>query len=426
LREAHQILDNIISDTKSSDLRARASGAKWFERHRLHFLLESVVRAKKSTRKDEMFNPWYIIELKSTVDLIKKWKIDEIWQDIEPSLKDKDSYMHTVGKLFLIEMFRDRGDNIELVPKSKGASPDLKIQAVGGAEEWVYIECYQPNIFSGELSDISDRRIKKAVNRAMDKAKRQFSRLNPGIIAIIGYNQPSDNWERLQKYCTIRLDNTDRPYLGGFYLVDLGVLRTLTDEGSSFRMKISLVFITNPSYFGRIDIIDPILETKPIVIENRGTKKSSEILDMTLSEIKKDPQKNSRKKRNEIKRKTHTIKLIPYKHANSEKDTIFTIKIENEPLFRGQSNINYACSECGRILAEKIWRFSFINVIFRCPDCQTDGKIPAQELPLHPIKGTIGMQVGLHVFGRVANITQGVSLIGGIPTRAILNLTQTN
>jgi hypothetical protein len=89
----------------------------------------------------------------------------------------------------------------------------------------------------------------------MAKAKRQFETKHPGIIAILSYNQTTKTIEGLKQKLTKRLDETDRPYLAGFVLLDQNILFEKKDKEISFTPIVNAEFISNPSYFGRIDII---------------------------------------------------------------------------------------------------------------------------------------------------------------------------
>ena len=119
---------------------------------------------------------WFLAELKATLEVIRRWKDDPRWRDIEPSLKDKNHFTHTIGKLRVAEHFIMCGHKAEIVPRGREASPDLRIRAIGGAQEWLYVECYQPSAFRGKLGKTSESVLDKIVSKSMAKARRQFKK----------------------------------------------------------------------------------------------------------------------------------------------------------------------------------------------------------------------------------------------------------
>ena len=101
--EAHQLLSDIIDATKSSDDLAKANNVEWFNRHRLHVLLDVAKETREKLSRNVIVAPWFLAELKATVEIIKRWKDDPLWKDIKPSLKNKDHFTHTLGKLRISE-----------------------------------------------------------------------------------------------------------------------------------------------------------------------------------------------------------------------------------------------------------------------------------------------------------------------------------
>jgi hypothetical protein len=76
------------------------------------------------------------------------------------------------------------GHKVEIVPRGRETSPDLRLQSIGGAQEWLYVECYQPNQLSGKPSKISEDTLDGVVKRSMAKARRKFEKSHPGIMAV--------------------------------------------------------------------------------------------------------------------------------------------------------------------------------------------------------------------------------------------------
>ena len=267
IQEAYELLVDVIDATKTTDGRVKRRGVDWTHRHRLHVLLE----ATEDTRRGlpgTIVAPWFLAELRATLDIVRRWKEKPCWQDIEKSLKDPGSFAHTIAMLHVAEHLEWGGHKVEVVSEGEKPSPDLMLRAIGGSQEVVVIECYQPSALCGKPSDLSNEEAKKIVENSMKKGRRQVGSEIPGILAICGYNQSSRSLERLRETAENRLSKTQRINLCGFWLVMLGV-EFRTERGKiSFSATRSAQFIRNPSYFGRVDIEAKVPSDHPNLIRS--------------------------------------------------------------------------------------------------------------------------------------------------------------
>lgn len=315
IKDAYNILPEIIVKTKPSDDRAKRSRAKWFERHRLHVLLEAAEETSKKIPKNVVSAPWFLAEFKATIEIIHRWQKNPIWKDLEPSLADKNHFTHTIGKLHIAENLLSSGHRVEIVPRGKDASPDLRIQAIGGTQDWAYIECYQPSMLVGKETAISKPQFEEIINTSMIKAKRQFAKKHPGILAIVCYNQSQKAIAFLKQKIADRLDDTNRPYLAGFLLVHQSILFNKDTNTISFQPIISFEFISNPSYFGRVDF------------EAYTPKNDPKLIRQHLFDVKTEDLLNN--KINGISRETASTSVSDDRIRKTKNITLQTI---NEPL----------------------------------------------------------------------------------------------
>ena len=129
LNDIHNLLSKTIKNTKISDEKEKANNVPWFERHRLHVLIETARLALK-TKDNAAFSPWFIVELKSIVELVQRWKKkDDIWELIEPTLKNKTSFLHAIGQLTLHDILLKQGNNVKIVTTEGRPTPDLVLKA---------------------------------------------------------------------------------------------------------------------------------------------------------------------------------------------------------------------------------------------------------------------------------------------------------
>ena len=243
IKDAYELLPKTIYATKPRDDQAKQRKVIWTNRHRLHVLLEAAEETKKNLPKNAIVAPWFLAELRTTLDAVRRWQKYPLWAEIEPSLKEPTHFTHTILKLLVAEHIERGGHRVDIVPRGESASPDLMLHAIGGSHDLVYIECYQPSALCGKPSDISAEEAENIVKKSMNKAKNQLGSGTPGILAICGYNQSHSNKELLRQAIESRLQKTSRHNLAGIWLITLGVLFNLDDDKWSFSSIISANFV---------------------------------------------------------------------------------------------------------------------------------------------------------------------------------------
>jgi hypothetical protein len=382
IKNAYDLLSGVIEATKPSDIRAKSQNAEWWNRHRLHVLLEVAEDTVTKLSRNIIVAPWFLVELKATIEIVKRWKHNPRWKDIEPSLKNKDNFTHTIGKLWIAEHFMRSGHKAEIVPIGEGASPDLRIQAKGGTQDWLYVECYQPNALTGRSKEIQEKTLEKVIERSMAKAKRQFAIKNPGIIAVFAYNQSNTTIQTLMQKITGRVDRTDRPYLAGFLLLHQHVFFERSEETISFTPKLSVNFTSSPSYFGRIYVI-----SEPAKTENASESIPTDVL--LGKKIGAFRKKDLAKPSAPLHRKINRTPLSVIEEPEPMSRTVIRSKAEKIlPLFKGNGNIDYLCGSCQTVLAEHVWKLSMSNIVILCPSCHSFNEIPKISKLRYPVKGT--------------------------------------
>lgn len=380
IQETHELLPKTISATKAADERSKQHRVYWTDRHRLHVLLE----AAEDTRRglpNAIVAPWFLAELRTTLDVVRRWRGKPSWKEIEPSLKTPTHFKHSILKFHVAEHLEKAGHKVEIVPRGESASPDLVLQAIGGTQDSVYVECYQPDALCGRVSDVSKKRAKKIVKMSMKKVERQLDRKSPGILAICGYNQSNRSLATLRQAVIYGLQKTSFPNLCGFWLMMLGIVFRLDKNNMSFTPTISANFIPNPSYFGRVSIEANVPDDHPQLIKEPLIDSISDNLlsgDINLvtslvtpSNVDSTPVKKARSG------VTGTRKLnIIEKPKQLNRTVVHGAGNEVPPLFKGEGNIDYLCGQCGAILAKHVWELSISNVVVECPTCRTYNEVP--------------------------------------------------
>ena len=371
IKEAYELLSKTICATKPVDDRAKQHKALWTNRHRLHVLLEAAEETKKNLPKNTIVAPWFLAELQTTLEAVRRWQKHPQWKEIEPALENPTEFTHTILTLHVAEHLERGGHKVDIVPTGKSASPDLMLHAIGGTQDLIHIECYQPTALCGKPSDISAKEAENIVKRSMKKAKRQLGSKTPGILAICGYNQPHSNLESLRQAVESRLQETSRHNLCGIWLITLGVLLNLDNDKRSFTPIISANFIPNPSYFGRVDIDAKVPKNHSQLIKSSlfdidTDRLESGDIDLARNNISSVPV-------NKVKRMaTRTKKLtIIEKPKKLSMAVVHGYGDKVPPLFKGEGSINYLCGKCDAILAQRVWDISLSNIVVQCPNCQS-------------------------------------------------------
>lgn len=380
IQEAHELLSQTINATKAADKRSKRQRVNLSDRHRLHVLLEAAEDTRKNL-PNVVTAPWFLAELRATLDIVRRWRNKPCWKEIEPSLKDPTHFTHTILKLYVAEHLERGGHKVDIVPRGESDSPDLMLHAIGGTQDLVYIECYQPTALCGKPSNISAKDAKSIVKKSMKKAKRQLGSKSPGILAICGYNQSRGNLEILRQAVESRLQKTSRRNLCGIWLITLGVLLNLDNGNWSFTPTISANFIPTPSYFGRVDIDAKVPKDHPQLIKGRlidintGSIGTGDINLMTSLVITNNtrsmPVKGARSRVTRTKRLNIIVEPKQLSRA-----VVHGAGNKVPPLFKGKGNIDYFCGQCEALLAKRVWDASISNIVVQCPSCLCYNNFP--------------------------------------------------
>jgi hypothetical protein len=409
--ETNHLLSTIIQRTKQSDQKPKLQKPRWTERHRLQILLEAAQETKKHLPKG-IVAPWFLAELRATIELVRRWHDKPIWKEIEPSLVNSTHFTHTVAKLHIAEHLMKEGHKVEIIPKGENASPDLRVQAIGGTQDWVNIECYQPKIFDGG-STVEQQQIERVVKQSMKKAKRQLEKTTPGILAICGFNQTRQTLENLKQMILNRLQKTERSHLCGMIIMMLGIMCRKSQEHISFTPTISFDFIPNPNYFGRVDIDVSTPTDDPRVIKGPLTDvRTEDIFSQKIDQVSEVNIAGSASVTKETAGGIVEQSLKLVKEPTPKSRVIIYSENNTLPFFKGEGNINSLCGRCRAILVKLAWKLSISNIIVKCPICQSYNEFPKLELPEHPILGTIAITKENYNFTGTVVLKRGASIVG--------------
>ena len=122
IQEAYELLADTINATKATDDRAKRQRVDWTDRHRLHVLLEAAEDTRRSL-PGTIVAPWFLAELRATLDIVRRWQEKPCWQDIEKSLNDAESFAHTIAMLHIAEHLEWGGHKVEVV--AEGEKPSI-------------------------------------------------------------------------------------------------------------------------------------------------------------------------------------------------------------------------------------------------------------------------------------------------------------
>ena len=257
LVQASESLGEIIERVRPSDQRAVRAGAGWARRHRLMVMMEAVEHSIAGLATNVVTAPWFIVELKATVDVVKRWSKRPGWDGVVRSLVDPTHFRHTILKLHMAEHLEKDGYSVELVRKAGVPHPDLTFD-VPDTDRRVYVECKQPLVLGGEPMVLARQEAEKIVRKAFKVSRDQLAAA-PGILVLGSYNQPQDNIATLEstvrKTLSVRLS---RPHLMAAALANLSVMVTQTEGRMQFSRHMSINYVLNPGYSDDVELI-----TKP-------------------------------------------------------------------------------------------------------------------------------------------------------------------
>ncbi|MGD0779996.1 MAG: hypothetical protein ABR954_04340 [Dehalococcoidales bacterium] len=405
---ANELLGEVIRDTKLSDNRAKAQKTHWTERHRLQVLLEAAEETQKSA-PNTIVAPWFLAELAATLDVVRKWRQNPCWPDIEKYLKDREVFNHTIAMLHVAEHLKMGGHDVQVVKEGLEPSPDLMLKAIGGTQEMVVVECYQPAALRGKPLKLNSKDAENIVETSMEKAKRQIGSDKLGIIAICGYNQSAHNLKMLGQVAEKRLYKTERVNFCGFWLIMLGVTFHQLGNKISFQASRSAEFIQSPAYFGEVDIVAEVPTNNPNLIKGNLRDMTTDALVSGNMEKELSDAETALPNLIDIPR-IKAIKLnIIQKPEGLTRSVIHGKGSNLPPLFTGQSNINYHCGQCGVVLVEHAWKQSLNNIVIQCPKCQLYNETAILSLRDYP---TVLLSRGDFYFSNAVKLKPGRCLRG--------------
>jgi len=422
IREAQELFDAILPKSAGADRRAKVHRSKWSERHRLHVLLD-VAKASAGILPNRIREPWLLAELSAIIDVVKIWKKEPNWREIEPSLVNSTDFSHVVATLMVAEHLRESGHKVELIPTRANASPDLRVQAIGGKQSWIQIECKQPKILSGKPFKLSSAEALKVVNQTMRKGKRQLGNKQPGMLAICTYNQAEPNLDVLRQAIVTRLGSTSRDELAGIIMFSLNNLVTMKPGELSFSPILRFEFMKNPAYFGPIEISDAARSDESLgtghIIGTQVKEPLTEIVvdDFTLlqREVGKsilDAKSATSTKELESNTRVRAERLPSFKEHPVDRAVVVWEGSQYSRFFKGEGNLNYVCGNCGTCLAERVWKLSCSNIIVQCPTCGLYSEFPVVDPSSFAITQNIGIEPAIYRFANTVFVKRGICLIG--------------
>lgn len=408
VEEVNELVPILIAKTRQIDEKTKLHKPKWTERHRLQVLLEAAQEAEKSLPK-YLKVPWFLAEFVATVGIIRRWSKKPIWKELEPPLVDPNHFTHTIAKLHLAEHLQRLGHAVEIVPKGKNASPDLMVRLYG-SDILLNIECYTPEKLVGE-SIVSKKELDKIVDRSMDKAKRQLPNNSSGILAICGFSQPKTKLETLKATIKGRLEQTERPNLCGILTLFFSVLYGRSEKGQQLTPMMSVDFVPNPSYFGRLIISEDEVKSDPRLIK-KPLKDIGE--GRLLQEVEEATEKKfslASSEDNQVNRQFREERLGLIDKPPNMSRAVMHSKVAL-PLFKGEGNTNYLCGRCGMIIAKYAWKFSISNIVVECPSCHSFNEFPKLERITLPIFGSVALKKGDYDFNEAIILRRSACLMG--------------
>lgn len=377
------MLGSVIQRARPTYQRAKRAKSTWTERHALLVWIDA---AEESLRllPGSMREPWLLAQLSACLEITRKWRRDSSWIWIEPCLVNSSDFTHTISMLTLAERMKGWGHEVQIIPHGQDASPDLRVRAIGGRQEWLQIECYQPRLLSGKPVALSTGNCYKIIKEAMKKGRRQLGGEKPGIIAICMYNQKRLNIQLLKAAVKSRLRRGSRESLAGFILMCQNNLQTNLAGNPSFTPGITLDFVQNPGYFGGIEIRSDAVDTAAESLIGQEIKESLRevvvndfvILLRELDRATEVPSPAPNQEDEEIVTRVEKLTVL---NSPVTGRAIFSWSGDKYSAFmKGDGNIDFQCGGCGCVLAKAIWKLSCSNIILRCPKCNSYNEFPQQ------------------------------------------------
>src|SRR2546422_6973059 len=422
VNRTYTLLGDIIKKTRDSDINAKRNKADWSERHRLQVLL-AAAEATLKILPSGIVEPWFLSELAETIITIEKWSTNTNWKEIKPSLASPRHFTHTVAKLRIADHLERQGHKVEIVPRGKDSSPDLKVKAIGGREEWIFVECYQPKSLNGRRANLSASELKQVIKRTMKKAKEQIGEKMLGIMAITSFNQSEANLKILKRALQERLLKTKMSNIIGIMIVSFDIWAKRINRDITFIPIYSLDVVLNPSYFGSVDAdiakdqSDPRMIKEPMLDTDIANIINGKVEQIAKGLPKLDPTEASFSTISVKK----PLKVIPAPEHGTRVVISRSTGSKRLPLFSGDGSVDFQCGECNCILVQCSWLYSISNIVLRCPLCNAYSEFPRVEVN-HPVTGRIAMNPGEYASVEIGYLPRGICLIGLDTHMFFLNL----
>jgi hypothetical protein len=193
----------------------------------------------------------------------------------------------------------------------------------------------------------------------------------------------------------------------------LGIHYKKDEQGVHFTPIISLDFVPNPTYFGRVEIESRISVDDPHLIKESLTDIRSEdvVAGHNVQSSIKMTEKLPEPETIKGVRNTKQEKLRVIEKPTEISRAIFSFA-DARPKLIGEGNIDYLCGTCGSILVERAWKQSLSNIVVRCPSCQSYNEFPKIGKVDVRLVGSIAFKKGEYPLTEVVWLKRGVCLVG--------------
>ena len=178
----------------------------------------------------------------------------------------------------------------------------------------------------------------------------------------------------MKKIVKSRLQDTERPNLCGLLIAMFLVNYKKIQEMTSFTPFINLNFIPNPSYFGIVDI--------------EGDESEADSNDIG----KREPLQSIAKPAENTRVLLYSENIIP--------------------MIEGNGNVSFVCPSCGFVIAKNVWKLSLLNLVTKCPSCQTYSVFVGEEENVEINVKTIAFKKGVYPLKSKLRIKRNICLIG--------------
>ncbi len=105
IQDAQPLLGATIKKAGLAYKRAKRAKSEWTERYRLLVLIQA---AQESLRMlpGSMREPWLLAQLSACLEVVRKWREDPSWKEMEPCLVNASDFSHVISMLMLFLLNR--------------------------------------------------------------------------------------------------------------------------------------------------------------------------------------------------------------------------------------------------------------------------------------------------------------------------------